>query len=185
MRIIAGKAKGRILKSPSSKLTRPTSDRVKEALFSIIGPFFSGGIVLDLYAGTGALGFESLSRGIEKVIFVDKNREAIKIIKENAQMLDFCSQIEVFHLDVKIAFELLHAKNIKFDYIFIDPPYKERNVENLFVFFAEYDMLENDGKIIVEHEKKYQLPESIKNFVIKKRSIYGDTIISIYSKSKE
>ena len=118
MRVVAGTLKGRNIKAVKGTNTRPTTDKVKENIFNIIGPYFDGGIALDLFGGSGNLGIESLSRGIERVIFVDKESIAINTIKENVKELKIDNQVEIYRNDYLRALKALVKRDIQFDLIF-------------------------------------------------------------------
>lgn len=126
MRVIAGKYKGHRIQAVPNKLTRPTTDKVKEALFQIIGPFFDQGICLDLFAGSGALGIEAISRGMEKAIFVDKQPKAISVIHTNVRQLGIDSQVEIYRNDALRALKAIKKRELKLDMIFLDPPYQKK-----------------------------------------------------------
>ena len=122
MRVIAGKHKSKALESLEGRNTRPTMDKVKEGIFNSLHEV--SGLGLDLFAGSGALGIEALSRGMEKVIFVDQNFKAVKVIKANLNQLDLMSQAEVYKNNADRALKALAKREIQFDIIFLDPPYK-------------------------------------------------------------
>src|SRR5690348_8883448 len=124
MRVIAGEYKGRRLKAVPGQNTRPTTDKVKESMFNIIGPYFEGGMALDLFAGTGGLGIEALSRGIVKAVFIEKDYKAISVIRENIQMLGLEPRVEISKNDAKRALDTLAERGVRFDLVFLDPPYK-------------------------------------------------------------
>src|SRR5699024_868911 len=123
MRVVAGLHKGRKLKAVSGSTTRPKADKVKEAVFQVMGPFFSGGKVLDLFAGSGALGIEALSRGMESAFFIDKQSKAIHTIHDNLKSLSIADQAEVYRNDAFRALQLLSKRQLQFDLILLDPPY--------------------------------------------------------------
>lgn len=180
MRVISGTAKGRQLKSVSSSNTRPTTDKVKEALFNIITPYLNGGVVLDLFAGTGGLGIEALSRGMEHGIFVDQSKYSIDVINENIDACGFNNITEVYRNDADRALKVLTKRNISFDLVFLDPPYKMGRLEELITFFAEHDLLNQGGIIVAEHDSKVILPEKISTYQRIKQNIYGTIGLSIY-----
>ena len=122
MRVVAGSLKGRSIKAVKGTNTRPTTDKVKESIFNIIGPYFDGGMALDLFGGSGNLGIESLSRGIDKVIFVDKEGIAINTIKENVKELRLEDRVEIYRNDAFRALKALVKREIQFDLILLDPP---------------------------------------------------------------
>lgn len=148
MRIIAGKHRSRILKTLEGNNTRPMMDRMKESVFNTIGPYFDGGISLDLFGGSGALSLEGLSRGIEKAYISEISREALKIIKDNVDSLHEEENIVVMNLDYKIALKRLEG--IKFDLVYLDPPYRMNINNELLDYLLEHDMLAS-GAFIVCH----------------------------------
>lgn len=181
MRVIAGEHKGRQLRPVPNKLTRPTTDKVKEALFQVIGPFFEGGQALDLFAGSGGLGIEAISRGIGKCIFVDKHPKAIQTIHENLEALKLSEQAEVFRTDAFRAMKAAGKRGLKFDLIFLDPPYKKVSYEKLLEKIQEESLLQNGGIVICEHDAKEILPDQAADFQLFKHDIYGSSIgISMY-----
>ncbi|EIJ79461.1 methyltransferase [Bacillus methanolicus MGA3] len=132
MRVISGACKGRILKAVPGSSTRPTTDKVKEAIFNMIGPYFDGGLGLDLFAGSGGLGIEALSRGLSKVIFVDKDKKAIQIIHENIKTCGLMEQSEVYLNSAERALKAIIKRGLVFDFIFLDPPYKKQQIPKNF-----------------------------------------------------
>ena len=143
MRIVAGTARGVVLKTPSGMETRPTSDRLKEALFSIIHFDIPGANVLDLFGGTGQLGIEALSRGAKRAVFVDQSSTACKLIKENLQRAGFADRAVVQCCDYTA---YLRSSKEKFDLILLDPPYAEVFLENSLKMITEIDILQSGGK---------------------------------------
>ena len=154
MRIISGKARGTKLETLEGKDTRPTLDRVKEALFSIIQNEIWDACVLDLFSGSGALAIESISRGAKTAYCCDSSRKAIEIIKHNVEKTHFIEQIEIINKDYKKCLEEL--KNTKFDIIFLDPPYASDFGIQATKIIMENKMLNEDGIIIFETDKKEQ-----------------------------
>jgi len=151
MRIIAGAFKGRQISAVKGDNTRPTTDKVKENIFNILGQFFDGGHVLDLFAGSGNLGIEALSRGMDHAIFVDMNFEAIKIIKENIARLQLQDRTEVYRNDAFKALKVLGKKGSKFDLIFLDPPYGKISMTHLLEEIMDYELLNDEGLIVCEY----------------------------------
>lgn len=183
MRVIAGSCKGRPLKSVPGKTTRPTTDKVKEAMFNMIGPYFEGGIGLDLFGGSGSLGIEALSRGLDKVIFVDKDSKAIETIKQNVEQCNVTKKAEIYRNDANRALKALSKRDIIFSFIFLDPPYKISELEALIEKLDRLELLSSDGKIIVEHGMERILPETIGSLSKIRSETYGSTIgISIFEK---
>ena len=156
MRVIAGKYKKRQLKVPKTQLTRPTTDKNKENLFNMIGPYFEGGTVLDLFGGSGGLGIEAISRGCDTLYSVDKQYEAFKTIKENFALLQLenCYPLK---MDYKKALKYLYEKGIKFDYVFLDPPYGKGLIDDILFFLVENQMLNDEACIVVEELKEKNL----------------------------
>lgn len=161
-------------------MTRPTSDKVKGSIFNIIAPIVFDKDVLDLFAGTGNLGIEALSRGSKSAVFVDKSRECSQIIKENLTHTKLSKRAEVIVMDVCSALGKLSQKGNKFDIIFLDPPYGKGFVKETLESIVSADVIKPDTLIIAEHDVEDVVPEDIgtlKNFRHQK---YGDTIISFY-----
>ena len=171
MRVISGIYKGKKLEY-NIEGTRPTMDRVKESLFGMIQSYIKGSTVLDLFAGTGSLGIEALSNGAKKVVLVDKNEEAIKVIKKNVSDM---SNIEVVKNDYA---NYLNNCKIKFDIIFLDPPYHENLIENAIKSIIKNNLLNDKGIIVCEIEDNFKC-----NLNLIKEKKYGDKEIRIYKNS--
>ncbi len=184
MRVVSGKWKGRQLKAVPGMNTRPTTDKVKEAVFNIIGPYFDGGIALDLFGGSGSLGIEALSRGVEKAIFVDKDGKAIQTIKQNVESFDLDDQVEIYRNDAVRALNALKKREIKFDLILLDPPYKNHHLKELIHKISEYELLSPTGLIMAEHSNDVKLPEHMGEFIRTRQEDYGLTVISVYRPSR-
>ncbi|WP_062105178.1 16S rRNA (guanine(966)-N(2))-methyltransferase RsmD [Bacillus niameyensis] len=180
MRVISGIYKGRQLKAVPGRGTRPTTDKVKETIFNMIGPFFSEGTVLDLFAGSGALGIEALSRGIDKGIFVDKDMKAIQTIKTNIQLCNLDDKSEIYRNDAERALHAISKRNIQFDYIFLDPPYHKQKLESLLEQIEMNQLLKPEGAIVCEHDSNVVLPIQIGCLEQWKQGDYGATGLSIY-----
>lgn len=180
MRVIAGKAKGRRLKTVSGDMTRPTTDKIKESIFNIIKPFLNGGNVLDLYAGSGALGIEALSRGMSRAVFVDKDWKCVEIIKNNVEICNLSELTEVYRNDAIRALHSLVKREIQFELIFLDPPYLINNYQELLKFIANNNLLIRQGIIVVEHDVKISLPSEMGVLTLIKNVSYGNTGVTIY-----
>lgn len=180
LRVVSGSCKGKSLKAVPGNSTRPTTDKVKEAMFNMIGPYFEGGAGLDLFAGSGGLGIEGLSRGLDKVIFVDLDGKAIQTIYENIHKcgLEDCS--EVYRNDAERAIKAITKRDLVFKYIFLDPPYKKQQLEKLILLIDEHQLLGEGGAIVCEHGSEIELPKQIGRFHKKKNEKYGIIGISIY-----
>lgn len=180
MRIIAGSARGRNLKSPKGMSTRPTSDRVREALFNILTPHVSDCRFLDLFSGTGAVGIEALSRGAAKAVLVEKDRATAKIILDNLGLCRLKENAEVLTLDVAKAIDLLGNRGETFDLIFIDPPYKKGFEEPTIEKILSHTMLSPAGILVVESDKVDLPPERVGVLSTYRREKYGDTALTFY-----
>lgn len=186
MRVIAGTYKGRRLQSVPNNLTRPTTDKVKEALFQMIGPYFSGGMCLDLFAGSGALGIEALSRGIEKAIFVDQQSKAIQTIYANVELLGIEDKVEVFRTDAFRALKAAGKRDLIFDLVFLDPPYEKISYEKLLEALQTYGLVKDETIIVCEHERRQTLPDYYQGFHKLKTERYSNsTAITLYQKGEE
>ena len=179
MRVITGKARGVTLKTPDGMQTRPTTDRVKEALFSIIQFEIPGAKVLDLFGGTGQLGIEALSRGAKSATFIDAGEPACRLIKENLKRTKLESAATVIRSDY-----LAYLKRCRetFNIIFLDPPYAEVFLENALKCIAEIDILQSGGIIIAERPLGKDLPYEFEGFSRSKDYKYGNTLLTIYRK---
>ncbi|MCU5682231.1 16S rRNA (guanine(966)-N(2))-methyltransferase RsmD [Bacillus wiedmannii] len=180
MRVVSGKCKGHPLKAVPGNTTRPTTDKVKESIFNMIGPYFDGGIALDLFGGSGGLGIEAISRGIDKAIFVDRDNKAIKVIHQNLESCRIQEQAEVYRNDAERAVKALIKREISFDLILIDPPYKDQKIVSLISVMDHHGLLHRDGLIMSEHGNDVVLPDSIGSLVKVRAENYGITAISIY-----
>lgn len=181
MRVIAGEHKGRQIRPVPSNQTRPTTDKAKEALFQVIGPYFDGGMGLDLFAGSGGLGIEALSRGLEKVVFVDRYQKAISTIYENLKMLKIEDQAEVFRTDAFRAIKAAGKRGLQFDWIFLDPPYGKVSFEDILEALHEHQIASQNATIVCEHTAQQTLPEEIGPFEQTKSETYSSIItISLY-----
>lgn len=182
MRVITGKARGVSLKTPEGLKTRPTADRVKEALFSIIQFDIPGAKVLDLFGGTGQLGIEALSRGASSAIFVDQWDGACKLIRENLQRTKLASDGKVVCTDYM---SYLRRCNEQFDIIFLDPPYAEVFLENALYEITEIDILRYGGIIVTERPLGKELLWDNPCYSRSKDYKYGKTLLTIFMKNSE
>lgn len=182
MRVITGKAKGVALKTPEGLLTRPTADRVKEALFSVINFDVPGADVLDLFGGTGQLGIEALSRGAKSAVFVDHQANACALIKENLRRTKLEEQGTVVRSDY---LEYLKRTRNQFDIVFLDPPYAEVFLETALKCLSEIDILRSGGIIVTERPVGKALDQNFPGFVRSRDYKYGKTLIAIYRKDDQ
>lgn len=159
---------------------RPTADRVKEALFNILGDFVPGCRFLDLFAGTGNIGIEAISRGAVSAVFVEKNLKNIRVIKENLAITGFDAYARLIHQDVAGALPLLGKEGQKFDIIFLDPPYLKDFETGTLAGIAGYGLLKPGGKVIIESSKKDHLPRDIDVLKMIRQEKYGDTLLTFY-----
>ncbi|MCD8090926.1 MAG: 16S rRNA (guanine(966)-N(2))-methyltransferase RsmD [Clostridiales bacterium] len=174
MRIISGSKRGFKLKAPKGMNTRPTTDKIKESLFNILAPVLSECMFLDIFAGSGAIGIEALSRGARQAVFIDKNREALQVIKDNLSKTGFEGSSLVFGQDFRSALKQINAKGLKFDVIFMDPPYNSEFIENILDEIKNLGILDNEGIVVVEQAKDE--PEIIKEgFKVYRVKDYGKT----------
>ncbi|UVI32454.1 16S rRNA (guanine(966)-N(2))-methyltransferase RsmD [Paenibacillus spongiae] len=180
MRVIAGTAKGRALKPVPGMNTRPTTDKVKEAIFSMIGPYFDGGRALDLFAGTGGLGIEALSRGIGHAVFVDLERQSIEVIKRNVEAARVAERAEIYRNEAGRALKVLEKRGTAFSLVFLDPPYKMKDMDAFMQELAERGLLEAGGTVVIEHDAEHVYPVTAGAFEQTKHALYGDTAVSIY-----
>ncbi|MFD0680200.1 MULTISPECIES: 16S rRNA (guanine(966)-N(2))-methyltransferase RsmD [unclassified Paenibacillus] len=180
MRVISGSAKGRPLKAVPGTGTRPTTDKVKEAIFSMIGPYFDGGHVLDLFAGTGGLSIEALSRGMERAVLTDIDKKSIDTIRHNLEVSGFKEQAEIYRNDALRAIKALIKREAKFDLVFLDPPYRLKVVQDLIEQLDQANMLNEGATIVMEHDAADVYEEPIGRLQWVRRAEYGDTAVTIY-----
>lgn len=173
-RIVAGSAKGRRLAVPEGQGTRPTSEKVRAAVFNVLGQFFDGGAVLDLYAGTGALALEAISRGCARATCVEADRGAVELLRRNAEGLGFADRVEVRHGRVEALAGRLPAG---FALAFVDPPYAEGPAQGL---EAAGPLLLPGGRAVAEHDARWAAPARVGPLALQETRRYGSTGISIY-----
>ena len=179
MRVITGKAKGITLATPDGMLTRPTSDRVKEALFSIVQFDLPGARVLDLFGGTGQLGIEALSRGASSAVFVDSREDACRLIRENLRRTKLEQDGKVVRCDY---LDYLKRCRDRFDIVILDPPYAEVFLENALKTLTEIDILQSGGIIIAERPLGKDLPWDFEGYTRSRDYKYGNTLLTLYRK---
>ena len=180
MRVISGQAKGHPLKAVPGSNTRPTTDKVKESLFSIIGPYFDEERVLDLFAGTGGLGIEALSRGAASAVFIDSNSQSIEVIRRNLESTRLAERAEVYRNDARRALKLLERAGKPFDIIFLDPPYALKDCDALLMDMAARGIIANDAIAIVEHHPDVIYGDVFGGFQRYRYATYGEIALSIY-----
>ena len=177
MRIIAGSARGSQIFSPKGQDTRPTQDRVRESLFNILQRDVPGAVVLDLFAGSGALALEAISRGAEQAVLVDAAQEAITCVERNIVKLGFEKQAQVMKCDWMAAVSRLTQQQTAFDLVFLDPPYRMEDTADMLARLAAAGLLAPGALMVVEHRKGAE-PKESPLFVLRNRRSYGDTEIS-------
>ncbi len=179
MRIISGASKGRKLATPKDLSLRPTSDRVKESIFNILRGQIEAGAVLDLFAGTGNLGIEALSRGAKEVIFVEKGKQALRLIQRNLAQFGMGERSEVLPTDANRAIGILKQRGKTFDLIFMDPPYEQGLIERTFMKLSSHPIFHKDSVLVVEHHRREPLSSAIKGWNLIRQRQIGETVISI------
>lgn len=184
MKVISGTLKGRNIKGYNIDGTRPTMDRVKESLFGMIQDNIKESTVLDLFSGSGNLGIEAISNGANFCYFIDNNKEAIQTIKENATNLNINSKSRIILSDWKKSLNDFANQNIKFDLIFVDPPYDYDVYEKILNKVSTLNLLNDNGLIILEH-RNLKLPNTYLNLTLYKERNYGNKSVNIYRKEKQ
>lgn len=180
MRVVAGEYGGRRLKAVPGMKTRPTTDKVKEAMFNIIGPYLEGGQVLDLFAGSGGLSIEAVSRGADHATLVDRQYQAIKTIHENLSVTKEEGKFTVLKGDAYKMLNKLAKQEQGFDYVFLDPPYKKQQILELMEQLKKLGLLNTDALIICETDQVADLPEELADFELIKKADYGITELTFY-----
>lgn len=182
MRIIAGERRGLQLNALKGLETRPTSDKVKESVFNMIGPFFDGGVVVELFGGSGALSLEAISRGASEAIIFERNKEASRVISKNIDKCRYNDRVHLERTDAQNAINYLQRARKKVDFLFIDPPYAEEKYYHLVAELIEKELISETAIIVCEHDKNTELPLSYHTFEKSKNVTYGNIAISIYKK---
>ncbi len=181
MRVITGSAKGLKLHTPEGMNVRPTSDRVKEALFNIIGPYIEDALFVDAFAGTGNVGIEALSRGAKMCVFIEKIPRCVKIIKENLKKTGLDNKAKIYKGDVFFGLDLLKRDFNKVDYFFLDPPYKSELIPKVLDYINKREMLNYKGGVIIEHLQKNEIKID-NSWCIESCRNYGETSLSFLYK---
>lgn len=179
MRVVSGEFRGLNLKAVPGDSTRPTSAKVKESIFSIINPYLIDGVCLDLFAGTGSLGIEAVSRGYEKAYLVDKNFKAIKTIKENLEKTHSQNRFIIHSGNASDALKKFASENVKFDLVFLDPPYRKHITDEIVDNMINDDLLNDQCIFVIETDYKIERSKNEHIEVIQEKS-YGETQILIY-----
>ena len=166
--------------APKGKNTRPTDNKIKEAIFDMLYPIKTNGNALDLFAGSGQMGIEFLSRGLEKVYFNESDRNSFRVLKENIEKIKD-DNYELSKLDFKMALENYKNQGIKFDYIFLDPPYAEDFIKTSLDLILNYELLNEDGIVITESDRYIEISDTYDLYLVKEKN-YGRKIVEIYIK---
>lgn len=184
MRVIAGKYKSRRLVAPTGVQTRPTSDRLRETLFNVVAPHMEDSVWLDLFAGSGAIGIEALSRGARSVYFVESSVAAARIIRKNLHTLAIDEGAEVIERDAATALRMLDAQVVMCDFIFLDPPYRKLgDYEQVLGFLSQSRLLNPGSQVIAEHDKHFDPGDTFGALHRHRTLRQGDAVLSFYSKA--
>lgn len=178
MRIISGISKGKRLMTQKGQALRPTADRVKESIFNILGEEVEGKVVLDLFAGTGNLGIEALSRGAKKALFVEKGRQALRLIQRNLLQCNMGDRSEILPKDVIRAIGILKQRGESFDLILMDPPYEKGLIQKTLFKLSSHRIYHQDSFLVIEHDRREPLPKIVEGWDLIRQRRIGDTIIS-------
>jgi 16S rRNA (guanine(966)-N(2))-methyltransferase RsmD len=181
VRVIAGKFRSRRLKGPGTLKLRPTSDRLRETLFNILGPALEDSLFVDVYAGTGAIGMEAISRGAKQVILIESNAKAARLIRDNLRALDIFAGSELIEADALAGLKRLSDRHLLADFVFLDPPY-ERTDEHVraLEFLDRSHLIAPQGVVIVEHRTGTELPEQLSRLECTREVEQGDATLSFY-----
>jgi 16S rRNA (guanine966-N2)-methyltransferase len=188
VRIIAGEFRGRRLVSPRGRSIRPTADRVREAIFNIISMHLAGARVLDLYAGTGALGLEALSRGAAGAVFIDQDAAAVRLIHENIRRCGVRDRTRVIHQPISQALKILAAGRggpELFDMVFLDPPYGKGLLQAVLIELTELEIVAPECRAIAEHHDSESLPMAAGGWFKFRERKYGDTVVSLLTNAAD
>lgn len=180
MRIIAGSAKGRALKAPKNADVRPTADRVKETIFNVLGQWLEGETVLDLYAGIGGLGLEALSRGAASATFVEQNRGTMQVLADNVRTLGFAPVATTLLKPADRAIRQLGGAGGSFSLVFSDPPYAAKAGVPVLEALDETGLVAPRGRVVIEHDRREELPERVGSLERVDERRFGDTLVSFY-----
>jgi 16S rRNA (guanine966-N2)-methyltransferase len=185
LRIITGEARYRKLKTPKGRNLRPTSDIVKEGLFNIIGNGIRGAKFLDIFAGTGNVGIEAISRGAERTDFLELSREHMAIIKDNLRTCGFTDRAGVHGGKAEQLLAMLASADVKYDYIYADPPYGYEEYGALLEQISKLGLLNEGGSLFLETDRRTVLPEEAGDFAVVREYRYGNTILTLYRRATQ
>jgi 16S rRNA (guanine(966)-N(2))-methyltransferase RsmD len=178
MRVIAGSAKGHRLEAPRGSETRPTSDKVREAIFDILAGWMTDGPALDLFAGSGALGIEALSRGASKAVFVERRRPACEVIRRNLGHTGFTDRARILCTPVERALPLLDGS---FGLVLLDPPYAVAGLHDIMQTVCGGDFIGDESLVVLEHTPRFAVFDRYARVVLQRQKVYGDTAVSIFA----
>lgn len=181
MRVIGGTAKGRKLASLKGFRIRPTQDHIRESLFNILAPHIDGASILDLFAGTGALGIEGLSRGAERCTFVESSYKCLSVIKQNLTATGFMERGTLLKLNLPTKLPQVAAQGLAYDVIFSDPPYNFEKYGELLAAVIKCNLLNDNGLLLLEHSARGPVIESAGSLKLVRRAEYGETHVSFFS----
>jgi 16S rRNA (guanine(966)-N(2))-methyltransferase RsmD len=181
MRVIAGKFKSRRLEAPAGIHTRPTSDRLRETLFNVVAPRIEDSVWLDLFAGSGAIGIEALSRGARSVYFVESAAAAVRTIRKNLHTLAITEGAEVIERDATVALRMLDSQAVACDFVFLDPPYRKMgDYEQVLGFLSQSQLLAQESQVIAEHDKHFDPGDEFGSLQRHRVLRQGDAVLSFY-----
>ena len=183
MRIVGGEFRSRVLTPPKGDQTRPSADKNKEAVFSSIGPYFSGGVMLDAYAGSGNISFEALSRGMAESVLCDISAAAIRTIRSNAALLQVEARCQIYKRDVFAMLDVFVQQGLRFDLVYIDPPYRLQRNDALLEALVTKGLLAEQADVIVESLREVSFALSHGDLIRRRESVYGITKITYYRRS--
>ena len=181
MRVISGRFRGRKLRGPKGLQMRPTSDRLKETLFDILGPNVAGTALVDVFAGTGAVGLEALSRGAREVVFIESSGQAAELIRKNLELCGVTTSYRIIQSNVFSALRVLGRKGYRADTVFLDPPYEWQAYRELLETVFRMGLVGHESRVIVEHHSKSQLPESVERLERTRTVRQNDKCLSFYA----
>ena len=182
MRVIAGKFKSRRLEAPAGLHTRPTSDRLRETLFNVVAPRIEDSVWLDLFAGSGAIGIEALSRGARSAYFIESSSTAARTIRKNLHTLGIEDGFEVIERDAEIALRMLDSQAVACDFVFLDPPYRKMgDYEQVLGFLSQSRLLNAGCQVIAEHDKRFDPGNEFGSLRRYRTLQQGDAVLSFYS----
>ena len=181
MRVIAGKFKSRKLEAPAGMQTRPTSDRLRETLFNVVAPMVADSVWLDLFAGSGAVGIEALSRGARSVYFIESASAAVRTIRKNLHTLGINESAEVIERDAAVGLRMLDSQAVACDFVFLDPPYRKMgDYEQVLGFLSQSRLLALQSQVIAEHDKHFDPGNEFGSLRRHRTLRQGDAVLSFY-----